>query len=361
MEITENKIIMPRWDNWHAHFRQDKLLPFMIHQFMQQRMGRVIAMPNTRPAILTADQAIQYQKDINTWVEHYHNQDGLPKITPVMTFQITEETTLEMVDACARAGVMAGKIYPTNMTTHSENGVETYMKLYPIAKRMEELHMIMLFHGESPNSQVEGLDKELRFLDTFREFVFACPKLRCVLEHITTEAAVICISTLPDNAVATITAHHLYLTLDDVIGYSAESGYFMQPHNMCKPVAKRREDSKALVTAAISGNPKFFCGNDDAAHYKSKKECANVCAGIFNTPTALALIVQIFEQQHSLDKLEGFLSLHGAQFYQMQPNSETITLKRDPWTVPTEYPVPDTLEVVIPFLAGENLEWQIAA
>jgi len=396
MKVKADRITLKRWHDYHAHYRQGELLKFMVKMFMQQGLGRVLAMPNTVPPILTAPDALRYKGEIEKAIRITHEETGWPKIDPVMTIQITEQTTPSDIDAAAAEGIRFAKIYPKNMTTNSGNGVEAYMKLYPVMERVEKYNMIVLFHGESPNPQVEGLKKELFFLETFRDFVLAFPGTRFVLEHITTEAAVWCIAILPKNAAATITPHHLRLTLDNVIGYNAASGYKLRPHNFCKPIAKTEDDARALVMAAVANQPlslnypvgqdprslcilkpfnpndtqftsevatetnnKFFCGTDTAPHRRETKECDGGCAGIFNTPVALASIVEIFEQQNALDQLEPFLSTRGSDFYGFEQSPDEISIIKQEWKVPDNYPVPGIDSVIVPFMAGSAFQWQL--
>jgi dihydroorotase len=264
-----------------------------------------------------------------------------------MTIQITENTKPETVFKAKEVGAIAGKVYPRGMTTNSENGVGDYKAIDPVLAAMQTCGMVALFHGESPNPDVFCLDREVKFLKTLKAIAAKFPRLKIVLEHVTTAEAVKCVTELPDNVAATITVHHLFLTLNDVIGDKLE------PHHFCKPVAKRPKDRAALIAAATGGNPKFFLGTDSAPHLKEAKECASGCAGVYTVPVAIPLLFQRFKQYDATDKLENFGSGFGADFYGLPRNKETIALIREKWTVPPIY------NGIVPFWAGKEIDWRI--
>ncbi len=337
-------------DDFHLHLRRgavlERVLPHSARQF-----GRGLAMPNTRPEpILTADDALAYQADIAIRA----SQIGCGSFQPLMTIQITPATTPEIIREARAVGVIAGKLYPEGVTANSENGVQDIRALDPVFSAMAEVGMALCIHGESADHQVSAINREAAFLDALEELARAFPFLRIVLEHITTRSAAERVNRLRPNVVATITAHHLVLTLDDVIGYSPESKGFLQPHHFCKPIAKFAEDREMLIQAATSGNPKFFFGSDSAPHLRETKEAANVCAGIFTAPVALSVLAAVFKAQNALDALQDFTSRFGAEFYGLPLNAGTITLRKEPWTVPDEY------EGIVPFMAGKTLAWQVA-
>ncbi|MBU6389666.1 dihydroorotase, partial [Patescibacteria group bacterium] len=240
---------------------------------------------------------------------------------------------------------VAGKLYPEGVTTNSEDGVNDIPALYPVFERMAKEEFILCLHGERPG--VFSLDRETAFLPVLEEIATRFPNLKIVLEHVTTEAAVELVKKLPDTVAATITVHHLYLTLDDVIGDK------IRPHHFCKPVAKRPEDRAALLAAATSGNPKFFLGTDSAPHAVETKECEAGCAGVYTAPVAIPLLAEIFERQNALDQLEGFTSFFGAEWYGLPPNAAHITLQKQEWIVP------DRCGTVVPFRAGKKLTWKV--
>lgn len=353
-------IEMRRPDDFHVHLRQGELLPFVMYMFIDQGYGKVLAMPNTRPPILTAEDIDRYTNEIDGAIADFLMREGRPlhELEIYFTIQITEETTPKMVREAREAGVIAGKVYPKNMTTHSENGVLDYSKIYPVFQTMQEIGMVLSLHGEHPAADVEGLDKEEAFLnDILTCLVFEFPSLKIVLEHISTQLAVMFVEDAPQNVAATITPHHLSMTLDDVIGYSQSFGYLMRPHNMCKPVAKWEVDRRALLEAVTRGNPKFFYGSDTALHLKGNKECAGVCAGCFNTPAALPLLVHLFEGEESLEGLEDFLSRFGSEFYGLPLNTGVIEVQHIEMKVPDELTLPSGT-VAVPWMAGEIIPWR---
>lgn len=326
-------------DDFHVHLRQGDLLRSVLPPTIRS-FGRVLVMPNTEPPILTANHTKLYRREIERLVPLG------TKFEPLMTIQITERTTPAMIRAAASARVVAGKIYPKGMTTNSGNGVENFEKTYTTLEAMSEVGMVLCIHGESPTAK-GCLEREHAFLPTLGAIVSRFPTLRIVLEHITTQLSVSIVESMGDNCAATITPHHLLLTLDDIVGDK------LRPHHFCKPLPKYPDDRKALIQASISGKPRFFLGTDSAPHPQHRKECDHGCAGVFNSPVALCVLAQLFEANNALDKLENFTSTFGAQFYGLGLNTETIKLTRKSWVVP-EY-----TGSVKNFLAGEELAWRI--
>jgi len=337
--VQELTIIRP--DDWHVHLRQDGDLTATVRE-TARAFGRALVMPNTRPPILTADDAHGYRRSIGR-----AQGDLADGIAPIMTIQIVGTTTPETVRDARDAGVKAGKLYPAGVTTNSGNGVTDLEASFPAFAAMEASGMVLCVHGELPGTFC--LDREKAFLTPLIRLAKAFPKLKIVLEHVSTEIGVRAVKELlPETVGATITAHHLLLTLDDVIGDQLE------PHHFCKPIPKRPEDRKALIDAATGGDPKFFFGSDSAPHVKGAKECASGCAGIFSAPVALPTLVEVFEREGKLDRLEAFVSVHGARFYGLPPNQDTITLRKEPWTVPERID-----KRFVPFRAGQTLSWNI--
>jgi dihydroorotase len=310
------------------------------------QFGRALVMPNTTEPITTAAQAVRYRHEIMLHTK--------ATFEPLMTIKITDRTTPAGILECHGVGspVVAGKVYPEGVTTNSEDGVKDIGSLYPVFEAMETVGMVLCLHGEVPEDKTDPddwcLDREQKFLRTFIHIVRTFPKLKVVLEHVTTANAVTVVHELPDNAAATITVHHLFLTHNDLVGG------MLKPHNFCKPLAKRPSDRYALVAAATSGSKKFFLGTDSAPHARGKKECASGCAGVFTAPVAMPLLMEVFEKVGApLSHLEQFASTFGAQFYGLSRGEGTLTLEEKPWTVPAEY------DGVVPFKAGETLRWQV--
>lgn len=344
--MQELTIIRP--DDFHVHFRQDGDLSTTVRETANV-FGRALVMPNTRPPILHWPQVVDYVLTI---------QDKVPEarsgaFVALMTIQITAETTPFDIRECDNGICPAGKLYPAGVTTNSENGVADIKMLYPVFAEMEKRGKVLCLHGETPG--VYCHDRETHFLDTLAELARDFPGLRIVLEHLSTADAVRAVESLPETVAATITAHHLVLTLDDVIGDT------LQPHHFCKPVPKRPEDRAALIEAATGGNPKFFFGSDSAPHPKGTKECADGCAGIFSAPTALPTLAEVFEAHGALPRLEAFVSKHGAAFYSLPAwpygmgERGTVTLRKEPRTVP------DRIDKrFVPFKAGQTLSWKVS-
>jgi dihydroorotase len=324
-------------DDMHCHLRSDEIMRSVVG-FTAKQFRRAVIMPNLTPAILTAKNAAYYQGEII---------DSAGKgFTPLMTIQITDATTPAMIAEAKEVGVIAGKVYPLGVTTNSQNGVKDFNALDPVFREMQTQGMLLLLHGENPEPGISCLDREEKFIPTLYTLARKFPKLKIVLEHITTKEAYMAVTALR-NVAATITVHHLLLTLDDVVGN------LLSPHNFCKPIAKRPGDRAILRMAAVSGNPKFFYGGDSAPHLRERKECSQGCAGVFNAPVALPLLAQIFEDLNMLESLENFVSSFGADFYGLPRNTETIELVKNDWTVPNEY------NGIVPFIAGKPLSWQV--
>lgn len=339
--MTENLIALPRGDDMHCHFRNGDILKDVLPHTVKQ-FGRAIAMPNTKPPVLTGKDANNYRNEIRKNCPFFERNE----FEPLMTIKITDGTNTEMVREASKYGVVAGKVYPVGVTTNSEDGVSDFRSMYPVFAEMQKQGMLLLLHGEVP-APCFCMDREKEFLDTLYDLFKYFPSLRIVLEHITTREAVEAVKNLPENVRATITAHHLMITLDDVVGN------MLNPHNFCKPIAKRPEDRNALREAATSGNPKFFYGGDSAPHPKHAKEDSHGCAGVFNAPVALPVLAEVFEEENALDKLPDFVGTFGAEFYGLQPNTGTVELKKTSWVVPKAY------SGIVPFAAERILAWKV--
>jgi dihydroorotase len=350
MEVKSVRIRRP--DDWHVHLREDELLKAVVHE-TAWIYRRALVMPNTKKPILSGRDAWEYHFRICHAIGHTRSGEMLHQtlrqtgyFQPLMTIKITPETTPTMIRQSVEGGVViAGKLYPDGVTTGSENGVRDFEALDPVFAAMTEAGLVLCLHGEMPDAFC--LDREAKFLNVLVKIRQKHPRLRIVMEHITTAAAVETILALPDVA-ATITVHHLYLTLDDVIGG------LLRPHNFCKPVAKWPDDRSALIAAATSGNPKFFLGTDSAPHDKGNKECAGGCAGVYVPgQVAMALLVELFTTGNSLGQLEAFTSINGANFYGQSITEETIEIVPDKWVVP------ELMDGIVPFMAGETLNWSV--
>lgn len=335
-----DRITFRLFDDFHVHFRQALFLAMMA-RLMVARFGRALAMSNTKPPIGDAEAAYHYKQMILA--------ESGPQLDLVMTLKMLDWTTPRIIEEACVAGVRAIKSYPRSGTSHAEDGMLYYeiLKYYPVFEAAEDKGMIMLWHGEVSGDDDYILDREFLFLRILRQVARDFPRLKMVMEHITTAAAVRTVLDLPDTVAATITLHHLELTTNDVIAGK------LRPHNFCMPVAKRLEDRWALRMAATSGNPKFFFGSDTAVWAIDDKEAVEGCAGVFSALGLVERLVQRFEALGALDKLEDFAARFGAEFYGLPLNQGTITLVRDNWEVPLEY------HGARPYLAGQILPWKV--
>ncbi len=327
---------IPLPDDFHVHLRQDEPLRVYVHD-LASSFGRAIVMPNTTPPIRNAADLRRYRDEI------IDAAAGYPWFTPLMTFKIAESHSAGQVRQLAAAGAYAGKLYPQGATTNSEDGVPDIRAAWPVFEAMQDSDLVLCIHGEDPTSFV--LDREDAFLPVLEEMVRDFPRLRIVLEHITTSRAVELIRSLPDTVAATITVHHLLLTLDDVVGG------FLNPHVFCKPIMKRPEDRAALAEAALSASPKFFFGSDSAPHPVGAKENACGCAGVYTAPVAMPLLIDFFERHGSIAGLREFCCERGRRFYRLPESDYEVSYSRKPWTVPERY------GVVVPFRAGSTVVW----
>lgn len=333
-ELTEFVITRP--DDFHVHLRQDADLALYARE-AGRVFARVLVMPNLVPPVVEGADVARYRSAI---------EEAVPGLVPLMAFKLLPRHTPAQLKGLKDAGAIAGKVYPEGVTTNSEDGITDLRQIWPLLPALEELGLVVCCHGEKPG--VFSLDREEWFLDEFSETVAKFPGVRFVLEHVSTAAAVRRVADLGPNAAATLTLHHLEITLDDVIGG------MLKPHLFCKPIAKRPEDRQALREAAFSGHPRFFFGSDSAPHHKGKKECAAGCAGVYSMPVALEGLVDVFDRAGRLDGLEGFCARFGADFYRLPRNTETVTLVREPWTVP------ELTDGVVPYRAGERLPWRVS-
>ena len=323
----------------HAHFRQGDMLRKVLPHTVKYFAG-AIAMPNTLPDVLTGDDAIRYLDEIMSCVPSGRS------FRPLMTIKLTDATTPKTITAAYAAGVIAGKAYPVGTTTNSAKGVTDFYALTPVFLEMERVGMVLELHGETTTHFC--LDREAKFLPILKWLVDHFPRLKIVLEHITTAEGIRAVEDLPDTVAGSITTHHLYLTLDDVVGDKLE------PHNFCKPIAKRPEDRTAVQLAALSGDPKFFLGTDTAPHSVETKECEHGCAGVYSAPTAMPATVQFFAERGLLNNLEAFTSLNGPRFYGIDPSNELDTYEQRTWLVPHE------IDDLKPFLRNQEITWQLA-
>jgi len=334
-------------DDWHLHVRTGALLKTVINHTAQQ-CARAIIMPNLQPPVTNVAQALSYQQEIQQATDTQYN------FTPLMVLYLTNNTTLKDVQQAAESNVVqAFKLYPAGATTNSEHGVTDLNALFPVLAEMEKRAVPLLIHGEVTDADIDIFDRERIFIETKLALIQKnFPELRIVLEHVTTQEAVQFVESASDNIAATITPQHLLYNRNAILVGG------IKPHYYCLPILKRETHRQALVKAATSGNPKFFLGTDSAPHLSHLKENSCGCAGCYSAYAAIELYAQAFEQVNALDKLEGFASFYGADFYRLPRNKQTITLKKVDWQVPNYYSVSQT-EQLTPLKAGETLHWKL--
>ena len=343
--MTET-ITIRRPDDWHVHLRDGAMLE-VVAPFTARQFGRAIVMPNLSPPVTSAASATAYRERIMAAVP-----DG-SDFTPLMTCYLTDDADADDIAAGHAAGIFtAAKLYPANATTNSAHGVTDVAHIMPVLERMQDIGMPLLVHGEVTDGEIDIFDREAVFIERILEkLIAALPDLKVVFEHITTEQAVQFVDSAGPNIAATITPHHLHINRNAMFVGG------IRPHAYCLPVAKREQHRLALRTAATSGSPKYFLGTDSAPHEIHAKQSACGCAGIFNAPYALESYATVFDEEGALDRLEGFASLHGANFYGLPVNEDMVSLQR------SEFQVPDDIETagsrLVPFHAGAIMKWRI--
>jgi len=337
-----------RPDDWHLHLRDAAALAAVL-PFTATRFARAIVMPNLKPAVTTTALALDYRRRILA---------ALPAgaaFEPLMTLYLTDTTPPEEVQRARDSGCVFGfKLYPAGATTHSDSGVTDVARIAPVLERMAELGVVLEVHGEVTDPTVDIFDREVRFIDrVLAPLIERLPALRVVLEHITTRAAVDFVLAARAGVAATVTPQHLLMNRNALFAGG------IRPHHYCAPILKAEAERAALLAAVTGGSARFFLGTDSAPHARRAKEGASGCAGIFSAHAGIELYAEAFESAGALDRLEGFASLHGADFYGLPRNSGTITLVREPWQVPEHYPFGG--DELVPLRAGERIAWRLAA
>ncbi|MCG7564337.1 MULTISPECIES: dihydroorotase [Pseudoalteromonas] len=342
---SKQTLTITRPDDWHVHLRDGAVLVDTVRD-ISRYMGRAIIMPNLVPPATCTQSALAYRERILA-------AQPSGQFEPLMVLYLTDNTSAEEIRAAKASGhIVAAKLYPAGATTNSDSGVTDIENIYHILEVMQEVGMLLLVHGEVTDSSIDIFDREKVFIETkLKKVVDAFPKLKIVLEHITTQDAVEFVESAPENVAATITAHHLLYNRNHMLAGG------IRPHYYCLPILKRNTHQQALLRAATSGSKKFFLGTDSAPHAKDKKEAACGCAGAYTAHAAIELYAEAFEEAGALDKLEGFASHFGPDFYGLPRNTDTITLEKNSWQVPDSYPLGDTQ--VVPIKAGASIDWQV--
>ncbi len=347
MTSSPSSITITRPDDWHLHLRDgEALLTTVPHTAAQ--FGRAIIMPNLKPPVTTAAQALDYRQRILAAVPKGH------AFEPLMTLYLTDNLPPDEIRRAREAGVVAVKLYPAGATTNSDAGVTDIRKTYRTLEAMQREGLLLLVHGEVTSSDIDLFDREAVFIDTQmiplrRDF----PELKVVFEHITTREAAHYVRDADRFTAATVTAHHLLFNRNAIFTGG------VRPHYYCLPVLKRETHRQALVEAATSGHPRFFLGTDSAPHAAHLKEHATGCAGCYTAHAALEMYAEAFDAAGALSHLEAFASFNGADFYGLPRNQGTVTLRRESWTPPPSFVFGEA--DLKPLRAGEALPWKLAA
>ncbi|MBG7255855.1 dihydroorotase [Pseudomonas aeruginosa] len=341
-----DRLTLLRPDDWHIHLRDGAALANTVGD-AARTFGRAIVMPNLVPPVRNAAEADAYRQRILA------ARPAASRVEPLMVLYLTDRTSAEEIRTAKASGfVHAAKLYPAGATTNSDSGVTRIDNIFEALEAMAEVGMPLLVHGEVTRAEVDVFDREKQFIDEhLRRVVERFPTLKVVFEHITTGDAAQFVREAPANVGATITAHHLLYNRNHMLVGG------IRPHFYCLPILKRNTHQEALLDAAVSGNPKFFLGTDSAPHARHAKEAACGCAGCYSAYAAIELYAEAFEQRNALDKLEGFASLHGPDFYGLPRNTDRITLVREEWQAPASLPYGDF--DVVPLRAGETLRWKL--
>ena len=336
---------LTRPDDWHLHVRDGEALQTVLPHSARQ-FGRAIIMPNLKPPVTTAAQALAYRARIRAAVP------ADTRFEPLMTLYLTDNLSPDEIARARGAGVVAVKLYPAGATTNSDAGVTDVRKTYPTLEAMQRAGLLLLVHGEVTAPEIDLFDREAVFIE--RELIPLrrdFPELKIVFEHITTKEAAQYVNEADRFTGATITAHHLLFNRNALFTGG------IRPHYYCLPVLKRETHRQALLAAATSGNPKFFLGTDSAPHPAHLKEHASGCAGCYTAHAAIEMYAEAFDGAGALDKLEGFASFHGADFYGLPRNTDQITLRREAWTPPESFAFGEAR--LKPLRAGEVLPWRM--
>ncbi|HBI21566.1 MAG TPA: dihydroorotase [Legionella sp.] len=335
-------VSITRPDDWHVHFRdQDALIDTVAASAMH--FARALAMPNLSPALSTVAAVNAYYQRILAAVKP--NQ----QFTPYMTLYLNDTVTSADLDAIAKSPhILGAKLYPAGATTHSDEGVHSIQAMYPLFDLMQSHDLVLQMHGEVTHGDIFA--REAVFIKThLAPLIQNFPRLRVVLEHISSRAAVEFVMQAPATLAATVTPHHLLYNRNQLLAGG------IKPHYYCLPILKSERCQQALQQAAISGNPKFFAGTDSAPHAQSHKESACGCAGVYSAPFALAMYTQLFDQCDQLNKLDAFMSRFGADFYHLPHSTDKIELVQSPQFIPPIMPL--GASHVVPLAAGSTLQW----
>ncbi|MEM6159723.1 dihydroorotase [Erwinia sp. P6884] len=346
MTAQPQQLTIRRPDDWHIHLRDDEMLQAVL-PYTSEVCGRAIVMPNLVPPVTSVAAAVAYRDRILA---------ALPEgdcFTPLMTCYLTDSLDPDEVEKGFREGVFtAAKLYPAHATTNSSHGVTNIAAIAEVLARMQKIGMPLLIHGEVTDAHIDIFDREARFIESVMDPLRKqFPELKVVFEHITTREAAEYVREGNDFLAATITPQHLMFNRNHMLVGG------VRPHLYCLPILKRNVHQEALREVIASGNARFFLGTDTAPHLRHRKEASCGCAGVFNAPSFLPAYATVFEEMNALEHFEAFCSLNGPRFYGLPVNEGTVTLSRQPWTVPERIGMGD--DSLVPFLAGETLNWRV--
>jgi len=341
-----NQLTINTPDDWHLHFRDGEILQETVPA-TARCFTRAIVMPNLAPPVTNRSMALAYRERILATLPADTN------FQPLMTIYLTNDTTPDDIRAAIGPHIPAAKLYPAGATTNSDAAVQGIERLYPVFEAMSEVGMLLLVHGEVTDKHIDIFDREKAFIDQKLDPIrLKFPDLKIVFEHITTADAADFVLSAGNNIAATITPQHLIYNRNDLLVGG------IRPHNYCLPILKRNTHQRRLQEVVASGSSKFFLGTDSAPHTKATKETACGCAGCYSAWGAIELYTELFEELGALDKLEGFASHYGPDFYGQTRNASTISLVREPWSMPTEIKLPNG-DLIVPFYAGQTLNWKL--
>ena len=357
MTEQSQHLVITQPDDWHIHLRDGELLTHTVAA-VSRTFRRCIVMPNLSPPMVNCEQVLRYRERILAAVSPAAEKPELeakPEFEPLMTLYLTDQTSVdEIVKAAANPYIHAAKLYPAGATTNSASGVTDINAIYKVLEAMQSNDLPLLIHGEVVNDDIDVFDREAIFIDRYLyQLTKDFPQLRIVFEHITTADAVDFVQSSSARIGATITPQHLLYNRNHMLVGG------IKPHYFCLPILKRDRHQQALVAAATSGNPRFFLGSDSAPHSRQSKETDCGCAGCYSAGHTLELYATVFEQAGALDKLEGFASHFGADFYQLPRNNNRVRLQRRSQLVPAQLPLGN--DQVVPLMAGQTLDWSVEA
>ncbi len=340
-----NTVTLRRPDDWHCHLRDDQYLHRTVADTAAQ-FARALVMPNLKEPITSVSRALAYRERILAHLPTDKTFD------PVFSLYLTAKTTQQDIEEAAKTPwIKACKLYPQHATTLSEFGIQSIEEIFPILDAMQTHGLLLLIHGETAHPEIDIFDREESFIEhELTKIIQAFPRLKIVLEHISTQHAVQFIQAQKTPIAATITAHHLLYHRNALLAGG------IHPHYYCLPILKRKTDQAALIQAATSGDPRFFLGTDSAPHTQDRKENACGCAGIYTAFSAMELYAEVFEKEQALPQLENFSSVFGARFYGLPLNETKITLIKESWTMPQTLRYGN--DVVVPLRAGELILWK---